>query len=224
MGGVFKMITKYFLERCNELLKQVPEYRDEGLGYTAFNDGSTECEVGEFLYGMVKILKPRMILETGTYKGVSSSYMAQGLKDNNTGFIDTFEIEQQHLDTSKQLWTVLDLLPWIKPHLQPAQDFQPTCNYELMFLDSEPNIRWGELVKFFPNLREGGYVFIHDVPLSLCQENVNPDHPEIKSWPFGDLPSEIKQWVKNGELRPIHLPNPRGMLGFYKPRKDEYAW
>jgi predicted O-methyltransferase YrrM len=217
------LITDYFIERSNGLIKQVPEYRDEGKGYTAFNDGSVECEVGEFLYSIVRILKPRYILETGTYKGVSSSYMGQGLKDNATGFLDTLEIEDQHIQTSKQLWNALDLNKWIIPHHLSSGDFNPTYNYELMFLDSEPNLRFGELVKFFPFLTEGGYVFIHDVPPTLCQGNVNPDHPEIKSWPFGDLPEEIKQWVKEDKLRPIHFPNPRGMLGFYKSGK-EYKW
>lgn len=218
------MITDYFIDKSNGLIKQVPEYRDEGLGYTAFNDGSTECEVGEFLYGLVKILKPRYILETGTYKGISSSYMAQGLKENNTGFIDTLEIDEGLIQTSKQLWNALELTKWINSMREDCQKFQPQHNYELMFLDSEPYYRYGELKRFFPYLTEGGYAFIHDCPLSLCQGNFNPDHPEFRSWPFGDLPEEIKQWVKEGKLRPMHFPNPRGMVGFYKVRKDEYIW
>ncbi len=217
-------ITDYFIEKSNGLIKKVPEYRDEGLGYTAFNDGSVECEVGEFLYSMVRILKPRYVLETGTYKGISSSYIAQGLKDNQTGFLNTLEIEQQHIDTSKQLWNSLDLIKWINSYKINSREFEPKYNYELMFLDSEPPFRFSELVKFYSFLTEGGYVFIHDAPLSLCQGNVNPDHPEIKSWPFGDLPQEIKDWVKDEKLKPFHLPNPRGMIGFYKTRKNEYKW
>ncbi len=217
-------ITEDFLKRSNGLIKQVPEYRDEGLGYTAFNDGSIECEVGEFLYGIVRVTKPRRVLETGTYKGVSSSYIAQGMKDNQLGLLDTFEIEEQHINTSKQLWEILELLPWIKAHHEPAQNYNPTINHEIIFLDSEPNLRFNELVKFFPNLSHGGFAFIHDLPPTLTQGNINPDHPEIPSWPFGNLPQEIKNWVKDGELRVIHFPNPRGMVGFYKPRLDEYKW
>ncbi len=73
-------LTDYLLERSNGLIKKVPEYRDEGLGYEAFNDGSVEVEIGEFLHGMVRLLKPRYILESGTYFGISSSYLAQGLR------------------------------------------------------------------------------------------------------------------------------------------------
>lgn len=224
MGGILKftMITDELINKANGLIKQVPEYRDEGLGYTAFNDGSTECEVGEFLYGMVRILKPRAILETGTYKGVSAMYMAQGCKDNQTGLIETLEINPQLIETSKQLWGILDLLKWINPINMPAEQFEPRWNYDLMFLDSEPYLRFNELVKFFSWLNPGGYVFIHDLPRSMTQGNINPDHPEISSWPFGDLPKEIKEWLKTGKLVKFHYPNPRGMVGFYKPHSDDY--
>ena len=46
-----------------------------------FNTGGIECEVGELLYGLVRALKPKHILETGTYHGLSSTYMALGLKE-----------------------------------------------------------------------------------------------------------------------------------------------
>ena len=216
------MITQYLIEKCNGLLRQVPEYRDENQGYTAFNDGSVECEVGEFLYSMVRVLKPRTILETGTYKGVSSAYMGLALKENKVGLLDTMDIEIQHLNTSKQLWGVLDLLPWVKEHHMGSDVFEAKYNYNMMFLDSEPNLRFGELVKFFPNLEPGGYAFIHDCPRTLTQGNINPDHPHLPSWPFGPLPEEIKAWLKSGELVKLHISNPRGMVGFYKRHPEDY--
>lgn len=215
-------ITDYIIEKSNGLLRQVPEYRDENQGYTAFNDGSVECEVGEFLYAMVRVTKSRTVLETGTYKGVSSSYIAQGLKDNKTGLLDTMDIEIQHINTSKQLWGVLDLLPWTKEHHLSSADFIPQYNYNMFFLDSEPNLRFGELVKFYPFLEPGGYAFIHDCPRSMTQGNVNSDHPEIPSWPFGPLPAEIKDWLKSGELVKFHISSPRGLVGFYKRHPDDY--
>ena len=93
-----------------------------------------------------------------------------------------------------------------------------------MFLDSEPYFRFQELRKFFPHLLEGGYVFIHDTPRSLCQGNVNPDHPEFKSWPFGDINREVKNMVLDMELIPFTFGTPRGLIGFYKPHHDDYRW
>ena len=92
-----------------DVLRAMPEVRDEGKGYKMFNDGSTELEVGEFLYGLIQIMKPEWVLETGTYKGVSSSYMASSLKDNGHGHLDTMEYEASHIEESKRLWNELEL-------------------------------------------------------------------------------------------------------------------
>ena len=219
------MTTNYLVEKSKGILKLVPEYRDEGKGYQAFNDGSVEAEVGDFLYGMTRILRPVFVLETGTYKGVSSAYIGQALKDNGRGTLDTCEINDLHIETAKQLWATLEIFPkWIKPHRIESLKYEAIYNYDLMFLDSEPNLRFHELVRFYPHLSEGGYAFIHDCPPSLTQGNINPDHPEIESWPFCNLPEEIKTWVKEDKLRVIHFPNPRGMTGFYRVRRDEYKW
>lgn len=216
------MITKYLIEKSMGLLKQVPEYRDDNRGFTAFNDGSCECEVGELLYSLVRVFKPRTVLETGTYKGVSSSYMALAMEENQTGILDTCEINQEHISTSKQLWGVLGISHRIHEHHLPSSQFSPQYNYDIMFLDSEPDLRFGELVKFYEFLTPGGVALIHDLPRSMCQGNFNPDHPEKKSWPFGDLPTFLREKIKSGELSVTHFPNPRGMVSFYKAKEDDY--
>jgi hypothetical protein len=213
----------YFVEKSGGLISLKPEIRDNmNKGYLMFDDGGIEDSVGEFLYSMVRILKPTFVLETGTYTGISAMYMGQGLKDNARGHITTCEINDFHRRRAMDLWAKTGVS--VKCELIDAAQYQVTEPIGLLFLDSEPNIRWGELVRFFPFVEEGGYIFIHDVPLNLCQGNFNPDHPEIKSWPFGELPNVILQWVKEDKLRPIHFPNPRGMLGFYKVRSDELKW
>lgn len=65
-------------------------------------------------------------------------------------------------------------------------------------------------------------MFIHDLPRGFCIGNVNPDHPEMKNWPFGIIPERIEQLMKDRLLVPFHLPNPRSMTGFYKARSDDY--
>lgn len=216
------MITNYLFERAGDLIKQYPEVRDEGKGYKMADDGGVELEVGEFLYGMVKILKPGYVLETGTYTGISAMYMGQALKENDRGHLVTIEIDEYHKNRAEKLWQQVGINGEITCRHMKSYDYTPSGKAELMFLDSEPNLRFHELVKFYPYLAEGGYVFIHDTPRSLCQGNINPDHPEIESWPFTNLPEEIKQWIRNGELRMMHFPNPRGMCGFYKVHKDDY--
>ena len=53
--------------------------------YSAFNSGGVENEVGEFLYSLIRMIKPDNVLETGTHLGVGASYMGFALKDNFKG-------------------------------------------------------------------------------------------------------------------------------------------
>lgn len=207
-----------------ELLPVLKEVRDEGKGYHMFDDGGVELEVGEFLYGMVRILKPIHILETGTYTGISSAYMGLAVQENGlsgSGVV-TCEIDSFHKDRAEKLWEKLGISQLIACVLKKSLEVDPIVPLDMIFLDSEPNLRFAELVRFYPYLKEGGYVFIHDLPRSMTQGNINPDHPEIASWPFGDLPEAIKQWERSGDLVRMHFPNPRGMVGWYKRHREDY--
>ena len=217
-------VTEYLFSLANGMITPHTEVRDDGKGYHMADDGGVELEVGEFLYGLTKILKPSRILTTGIYTGISDMYIAQALKENGFGKSTAVEFEPTHYLRAIELWKMVQVIDYIEPTLMSTSDFQPTGEYQIMFLDTEPNLRFGELKRFFSFLSKGGYVGIHDTPRSLAQGNINSDHPEIKSWPFGDLPEEIKQWVKEDKLRPMHFPNPRGMTFFYKPMEEDYKW
>lgn len=213
------------LERHNEGFWNEP-YNPGKPGYSSFNDAGVECETGEFLYSMVRILKPRRVLETGTHVGVGAAYMGMALFDNNQGNkLHTIEFIKQHFDRALERMGVLGLHNTVESYLMDVKDFDPgTATYGLIFLDTEPITRFSELVKFYEHLEPGGFLFIHDTPRTLCQGNVNTDHPEIPSWPFGNIPNRMLELVKNGELRPFHFPTPRGLVGFYKVHPDDLKW
>jgi len=205
-----------------DILKVFPEVLDGGKGYHMIDDGGVEVEVGEYLWGLVRLLKPTHVLTTGIYTGVSDSYIGLALKENGYGTTDAIEYEEKHITRAKELFIKLGIEYCVTTHLMSSLDFQPSHTYKLMFLDTEPAIRFAELIRFFPYLEEGGFVFIHDCPRSMTQGNINTDHPEVESWPFGNLPNEIIQWERTGELKRVHFPNPRGMCGWYKSHRDDY--
>jgi predicted O-methyltransferase YrrM len=182
------------------------------------DDGGIETETGEFLYGLVKILKPEFILETGTYTGISSMYMGQGLKDNNSGKLITLEVEQFHKERAERLWNQVGVAQYVTCQQIKSLEYETESKFDLIFLDSEPEFRFKELIKFYPNLKPGGYFFIHDLHRHLSQ------HPNEKffGWPFGELPQLIKNWVKEDALRVISFPTPRGLTGFYKPMMEDF--
>lgn len=217
-----KTITDQLFELGKDIITKVPEVADPSGKYSMADDGGVECEVGEFLYSLVRIIKPTKVFETGTYTGISSMYMGQALKDNGFGHITTLEIENTHKVRAEKLWERCELSEWIDCVLQSSNDFQLQDEYDLIFLDSEPQIRFGELIKVFPYLKAGGYIGIHDLPNTLCQGNFNPDHPEINSYPYGDVPDQMNQWIKEGKLRLFHFSTPRGITFFYKVKEGDY--
>ena len=204
-------------------IKSVPEIRDDGRGYKMIDSGGVEIEVSQFLWGLIRILKPKRCLTTGIYTGISDLYIADALKENGYGYTDALEYEPKHIERANSLWNEYAVDSYIKPHLISSLDFNPEGVYEFMFLDTEPQIRFAELVKFYPHLVEGGYVFIHDLEGHLGQEDIrNPDHPDFKYWPWGELPREIQKWLREDQLRMMSFPNPRGMVGFYKVKGKDY--
>ena len=191
------------------------------LKYSAFNDAGLECETGEFMYSMVRILKPNNILETGTHWGVGASYMGMGLLDNGFGHLDTVEFLPEIHDVAKARISRLGLSSYVYCHLGDARAWTPEVMYKLILLDTEPQTRFEELVRYFDFLEPGGFVFIHDLHQHMHQID-NSDHGF--AWPFGPVSDQIKQWVKEDQLRPFHFETPRGLTGFYKVHPADYKW
>lgn len=194
----------------------------ESNGQLSFDDGGVECSVGELLYSFVRVMRPERCLETGLYSGISCMYVAQALEENGKGHIDTVEFETKHIQRSKERIVQMGLQERVTIIQEDSTKLKLEGNYDFMFLDTELFLRFGELVRFYDHLSSGGYVFIHDMPRNLCQGNVNPDHPEFKNWPVGEIPQEVKTLVAERKLSPMYFTNPRGMMGFYKRHQEDY--
>lgn len=208
------------LKRFNEGNWQ-DEFDSAKNSFSSFNDAGVECETGEFLYAMVRMLKPANVLETGTHWGISASYMGLALKENNFGHLDTFEfLPENHMQAVLRTERV-GVKQQVTCHFGDIAAFTPEVTYKFVLLDTEPQTRFAELVKFYDAVENGGYIFIHDLHRHMHQIE-NADHGF--AWPFGEIPQFIKEKVAKDELRPIHFPTPRGLTGFYKVHPDDYKW
>ncbi|MCK9371072.1 class I SAM-dependent methyltransferase [Candidatus Dojkabacteria bacterium] len=190
--------------------------------FKMFDDGGIEIETGLLLYGLIRRLKPKRILETGLYSAISTMFMACALRDNGFGHIDTLEFEDFHIKRGQERLGKMGLQGFVTIYHISSLDFIPTMNYQLMLNDTELHLRFSELVNFYPNLDEGGYILIHDMPRSLCQGNVNPDHPDFKNWPVGELPPAFLDLVKSGKLKSFYFGGARGLVGFYRPHREDF--
>lgn len=195
-------------------------YDPTKVGYASFNDAGIEVETGEFLYSFARMLKPDHILETGTHWGVGAAYMGMALKNNNHGDLDTVEFLPEIYNKAKERMGRLGLNGIVTCHLGDVKDFDPQGKtYKLILLDTEPQTRFAELIKFYPLLEPGGFVFIHDLHQHMHQV---PNEEHGFAWPYGPLPEEIKELVRTGQLRPFHIETPRGLTGFYKVHPSDF--
>jgi len=213
------LITKYFSEKLG--IEVIPEVNDWSKKWHCYDSGGVECEVGELLYSLARVIKPQNVLETGLYSAVSTMYICQALKDNGFGHLQSFEIEEEHIKRSTERLKKLDLFDWVTIHHQSSLDYTPDRQFEIFCLDSEPWLRFHELARFFPNLKEGGFALIHDLHHHCGQVVV--EGKEF-AWPWGKLPDKLKKLVQDKRLTPVYFPSPRGLTMFYRPTKDDYKW
>lgn len=198
---------------------------EESKLYTAFNSGGIECETGEFIYSLIRLMKPDLILETGTHVGVGALYMALACQKNAKGKVVTIEFLPENFRAAAKRFQTTQLDNYIENHLDDVKNFyNDEREFELMLLDTEPQTRFEELLAFYPKLKAGGIVLIHDLHRHMGQAGINPDHPNEPNWPWGTLPKAINKLVKDGKLRPFHFSTPRGLTGFYKPTDQDYEF
>lgn len=56
-----------------------------------FPSGSLWRVEGQFLYSLVRLLKPASVLELGTWHGASATHLLQGVYDNGSGGVDCID-------------------------------------------------------------------------------------------------------------------------------------
>lgn len=183
--------------------------------YSAYNTGGVEVEVGEFLYGFIRMIKPDNVLELGTHRGISAASIGLGLRDNGRGKITTIEYEPQHHAEANVLFAQMKILPFVNSLMQDATTFKTDELYDFIFSDTEPHLRFNEFLRYWKNLKPGGFIGIHDLHEGMGQTGqvVNG----MKDWPFGTIPEEMKKLLK--EVQSFHFPTPRGF--FLGQRKKE---
>jgi predicted O-methyltransferase YrrM len=215
-------ITNYILSKTNKLERQPEEYQIPP-GFEMYNTGGVEVEVGEFLYSFVRMAKPDLILETGTHLGISSVYMALACQRNKRGKVLTYEVLEGLRQEAQALWIDVDVANEIDSVLKSSLDvsLDKDVKIDILFLDSEPQYRFAEFEKFWPNLRDGGFIFIHDLDHHMAHHGMT--YHDVYDWPYGDFRESLGPYMKSLKVQSIALPNPRGMMFFQKAR-DNFAF
>jgi len=159
---------------------------------------SVELEVGRLWHSLVMLLQPRLVLETGTFKGYSTACIASALASmGGNRRVITIDPAPQ----PGQVWEGTDLESIITLHRQFSQDafadlYLAKTRFDMLVLDSDHHYDtiMRELVLFEPLLKEGGSILLHD---SLF---------------FDGVGAAVRQLLANPRFQGITLDTPRQAL------------
>jgi predicted O-methyltransferase YrrM len=123
---------------------------------------SAELEVLDFLKSLVLTVKPDLILETGTFIGHSAIKMADGLRSNGFGRIITIEYDPAIFAKARENIDASGLGSLIECRNASSLETDIEGIIDVLYSDSDTNIREREIRRFLPQIRPRGLVLVHD--------------------------------------------------------------
>ena len=132
-----------------------------------YDSMTAEAEVLEFLYTLVTTIKPELIVETGSFLGVSTLWIAKALRANGFGKIISCEFDPVVFAKAKEKIAASDLAEWIELRNESSLEMQVKGTIDLFFSDSDLLIREAEVKRFLPQIRPTGIILMHDASSHL---------------------------------------------------------
>ena len=111
---------------------------------------------GRILKMFCRMLRPRRILEIGTYTGYATLCMAEALPDD--GFIHTLEINDEMEDFIAKYISKSPRKHQIQVHFGDAMEIIPALDevFDLVFIDADKRLYSDYYDLIFPKVRPGG--------------------------------------------------------------------
>ncbi|MGA3087147.1 MAG: CmcI family methyltransferase [Terriglobales bacterium] len=156
---------------------------------------TAEAEVLEFLRTVVTTIKPGLVLETGTFSGISTLWIAEGLKANGQGRVISCEFDTKIYENAKARIQASGLAAWIELRNESSLDTKVDGVIDLLFSDSDMPIREQEIRRFLPQINPYGLILMHDAS----------SHLKI----VRDAARRLEQ---DGLISAVFLPTPRGLV------------
>ncbi|HXQ97119.1 MAG TPA: prolipoprotein diacylglyceryl transferase family protein [Candidatus Limnocylindrales bacterium] len=127
-----------------------------------YDSMTAEVEVLEFLKSLVTTIKPALVVETGTFMGVSTLRIAEGLKENGFGRVITCESDPTNFAVAKKRFQASDLSEWIDCRNASSLEIEVKGTIDLLFCDSDLALRELEVRRFLPQMNPNGIILMHD--------------------------------------------------------------
>lgn len=153
-----KQIEKYILDHTKEedvLLAELNRETNLKVMHPRMLSGHLQ---GKFLEMVSCMIKPKAILEIGTYTGYSALCLAKGLTDD--GILHTIEINQELESFSKRYFHNAGMKYKIRQHIGSALDIIPKIDevFDLVFIDADKENYLNYYKLAFDKIITGGFI------------------------------------------------------------------
>lgn len=118
----------------------------------------SETEVHRFLNALTVMLKPKFVLETGTYEGDGTIAFAEGVMQNGFGKVVSLEYNPDLAEVARRK---LSSYP-VEIVACNSLEYIPADKIDLLFLDSKRTLRREEFMRFRPFLHTKSVIIWHD--------------------------------------------------------------
>lgn len=152
--------------------------------------GMDHPRYGRFIYAFAKVLRPRLVVEVGSYAGGTATAWATALKENGSGRLicvdnDTYSRGTYPTITKKNLQkTGLDAFRYElrsgdSKQVVPALADELTGSVDVYLVDGDHSYAGAlaDIENGLPMLRPGGFILVHDVDRHFRLLEETPEHP-----------------------------------------------
>ena len=156
-----KKIEEYILSHIDtepELLRKIDREAHVKLLQTSMISGHLQ---GRFLKMLTQMIRPKRVLEIGTFVGYSALCFAEGLEEN--GEVHTIEIDDELEDYIRNNFSQSEYGNKITLHIGDALQLIPGFedeSFELAFIDADKESYWDYLETTLPKISKGGFILV----------------------------------------------------------------
>jgi predicted O-methyltransferase YrrM len=179
----------------------LPEYHratpecPEPQRWSMIDSMTAEVEVLEFIATLVTTIKPRLVVETGSFLGVSTEWIARGLERNGFGKVISCEFDTVVFAKAKERLEASPLKRFIELRNESSLEMKVEGTIDLLFSDSDIQIREAEVKRFLPQMNPNGVILMHDAS----------SHLQV-------VRAAAKKMEAEGLISVVLLPTPRGLV------------
>jgi predicted O-methyltransferase YrrM len=163
--------------------------------WSMYDSMTAEIEVLEFLRTLVTTTKPNLVVETGTFMGVSTLWIAEALHLNGFGKIVSCEYDPKVFEVAKQKIDASEFHDLIDLRNESSLEMKVEGTIDLFFSDSDMPIREQEVRRYLPQISPFGLILMHDASSHLKQVR--------------DAALKLEH---EGLISVVLLPTPRGLV------------